>query len=181
MKFSKLSFILVLLVVFACKSDDDSSSGPETVTPNITIDVDAIIALAANSDITDLVNFGQPVGVSSADYTAELNENDTFRLGVPGGLQAGDQLLYYEFDFGPADSIIDLYLEALNCIDEFGEPDPTCQSDFVQSIDIRAFNAEDEEDLEWKYDIICYVKRGDDYFGPYIIDPKIKIKSRNSQ
>ena len=34
-------------------------------------------------------------------------------------------------------------------------------------------------DLDLKYDVFIYIKRNDDFFGPYTIDPKIRIKSRN--
>jgi hypothetical protein len=183
---SILGFCLLVIFTISCNSDDDNNNTiPQGVNiePNITIDLAAILALPANSDITDLVNFGQPAGVSTADYQVELGLNDRLTLGQPQGLPAGDLFLYDFFDFfdefeEPVDeSTVDLYLES---VVPSGEPVNYYDLDEIPLVIIRARDAQEDSDLDWKYDIYCNIISNDITFGPYRIDPKIRIKSRNS-
>ncbi|MBT8288531.1 MAG: hypothetical protein HKN00_06610 [Flavobacteriaceae bacterium] len=197
MKNSKLILVLVLILALSCKNDDDSPRTPITISPEITIDIGAIIDIAPAVpdfdnpvNITALVNFGQPVGVSSADYLVEMRLNDTFTLDIPSnGLGPNDKLWYdYEIWYDEFD-------EPLNLLTVYTYIDDTYPSDAVLidhpdfppgvvglSDRIRFINiAADDSDLNWKYDIICFIESDGVFYGPYVIDPKIKIKSTSSQ
>ena len=189
MKSSKLALIALVTLFFACSGDDNNNSGPIELIPTVTANFNAIFALPVPDpagdpvDITDLVNFGQAAGVSSRDWTVDLAQGDKVTLEQPTGLQAGDVLLYYDVLF-ENEAAAELYLEVIDCIeDPTGALFPTCDidGDYVTEFAIRAFDAS-TTDIELKYDIICYVRRtGEADRGPFLIDPKIKIKSGNSQ
>jgi hypothetical protein len=186
LKILKLTLIAFTLIFMSCKSDDDKSveSTPIDIIPDINIDIDKVIALPANSDITALVDF---LGIPAADYLAELNENDNLILAVPQNLQAGDRLMYSRFDFFfPGDIVpIDFadlaeYLDLSFPTDTEFLPNPDIPGTNVSSkYQFKAVMAMDVIDIDFKYDIECYIVRNDVFFGPYTIDPKIRIKSNN--
>ncbi|MBT8253179.1 MAG: LamG domain-containing protein, partial [Bacteroidia bacterium] len=83
-------------------------SGP-VIIPEVTADIDAILNLGPPIDpnnpdptlydITEFVSFGQPDGVSSADWLVELEIGQSLEIGQPVGLQEGDELLYTRVDY----------------------------------------------------------------------------------
>lgn len=195
MKFSKPLLILFALVLFSCGNDDDGNPIiipiGEDVMPSSTIDVEAVLALPAGSDITGLVTFGDDPSVNASDYQSEVGLSDTFILDMPQGLAPGDEFLYSNVFFlnqanediesDPDTLIVGGYLQAV--LPE-GVTGITAQDYYSQmffpSIAFRVIDAEDFTDVNWKYDIECYIRRGVDEFGPYYIDPKLRIKSRAS-
>ena len=186
MKNFKLLFLALSLVFIACGDDDEEVISqqidvPEDIIPNITIDIDAIVALPANADITNLVNFGQPAGQSSADYLMPFSNNDTFTLGVPTGLLSGDTLRYTDITFFDENNVVvdfeggvDQYLEL---VVPPGEATDYYDADELPLVIFKNFNGE-TTDIDFKYDLECIITRGGIDYGPYIIDPKFKIKSR---
>jgi len=190
MKTLKPLLLLFTALLFTCSSDDDSSGNQiTTTTPTITIDINAILALADGADITNLISFGQPAGVSSADWEVELRVGDILSLGQPIGLAAGDELLYdfvefFDSDFEPVDeSVVFQYLEFINCVKDDGTPDPECDDtlsamEYYTTFSMRSINAEDTFDIDYKYGMEVFIRRdGEADRGPFYIDPKIKIKA----
>ncbi|WP_431134074.1 hypothetical protein [Psychroserpens mesophilus] len=193
MKISKFILLVVLsITIFSCGSDDDDNDSQEpqnvNINPTITINTDAVIALPPDSDITGLVDFGQPNGVSTSDYLVELTLNDLFTLKRPEGLLPGDVFLIFDIEFyDELDGLVDYEDDVepfLGLVIPDGQPSDYYTSteatnEGVPVVIFRADNALDNNDLDWKYNIICYITRDGTEYGPYIIDPKIKIKSTN--
>lgn len=190
MKILKLTLIAFTLIFMSCESDDESSdtSDPIQHIPNITIDVDAVIALPADADITHLVSFGQPENVSTADFLIELNQNDSFTLGIPEGLGPNDTFYYRDLKYFnnldvelPFDEVQELFAFT---VPEDGDliPNPDIDhpdTDIFKICTYESIGVASPIDVDLKYDVNIYIKRNDDYFGPYKIDPKIRIRSAN--
>ncbi|WP_443633242.1 hypothetical protein ABXT64_12365 [Candidatus Marifrigoribacter sp. Uisw_064] len=189
MKILKFSLIAFTLIFMSCSSDDESSDTPDPIqyTPNITLEVEEIILRANGADITDLVSFGQPSGVPTSDFLIELNQNDCFKLGIPEGLGPNDTFYYRRLDFFENDIELDGdtigSLFALDIPEEGDEiPNPDVNdpgTNIFKVCTYQAIGVAPIVDIDLKYDVIIYIKRNDDFFGPYTIDPKIRIKSRN--
>ncbi len=190
-------FLLLLSVVLitACNSDDDGNNGEIIVEQNFSADVDAIIALPPGSDISFLVNFGQPAGQSAAEAETEVELNNTLEIGRPTGLQNDDIFVYNDIVFrdengeiipptGLDGLIIDGKLEFVVpqvILDVLPNTTATVYysanyTDFA----LKVIDAEDDIDTILKYDIECSIERGGQVFGPYFIDPKIRVKSRGT-
>ncbi len=196
MKFSKIICLLFTLVVLSCGNDDEGNQ-PMThqgvdITPTSTIDIAAVLALPPNSDITNLITFGTDPSVSASDYTTEVELLDTFNLVAPQqGLAPGDEFLFSDIiildEFNvPIEADPDtLILEngLLQLVLPEGVTGVSAQDYYdgtmVPAVSFDIIDNEDS-DIEWKYDIECYVRRGMDEFGPYIIDPKLRLKGRNT-
>lgn len=191
MKYLKyIPFVLGLLML-SCDEDDNEEVQqiieerlPIDILSSISVDIDDIVALPIGSDITNLVDFGQPAGVSAADYTVELEVDDTFTLSPPSGLGTGDSFLYSAFFF--LDENGDPFDETQFLSSDFPEDtqfiaDPE-DPDFevFDRIRFTAIDAEDENDRLLKYDIEIFIFREttNEFIGPYFVDPKIQIKSR---
>ncbi|MDT0558834.1 hypothetical protein RM697_09250 [Ichthyenterobacterium sp. W332] len=187
MKFHKPLLILVSLLLFTCSSDDDGNS-IITILPNITLDINAINALPDGSDITDLVNFGQPLGVSTRDWEVELEEGGVLRFEQPGGLDSDNVLFYSRVDYfdptgtTPAPEAEDV-ISFIVPDDAMQVEDPNFPGtgfNVYDKIELVAINADDDNDLDYKYDIRVMIQvNGDLLPNYYFIDPKIKIKARN--
>lgn len=186
MKISKCILLTILsLSLFTCGSDDDSTEEtPELtiITPSTSIaDVDAILALPANSDITDLVSFGQASGISTADHETILELNDIFRLERPEGLLPGD-IFYYgglyfsdldgeEIGEGFVSNFLERNIPSGEPLDYYDFPVPN----YIYDVIGNSLN-----DLEWKYDIECFIIRDGTEYGPYWIDPKVRLKGSSN-
>ena len=164
------------------------------VTPPITTNIDVILALPGEPtfanpiDITELVSFGQPAGVSSADYEVTVKIGDLVNFEQPQGLQPGDKL-WYDFAnwFDAADQPIDF-----GVVDQFVQYIIPPDAQNVQVLNPEGFvfvsdkvifrniNANPDNDLNWKYDLIVFIERNGIFTGPYKIDPKLKIKTTTS-
>ncbi|MDT0558835.1 hypothetical protein RM697_09255 [Ichthyenterobacterium sp. W332] len=192
MKFFKPLLLLFTVLLFTCSSDDDGGdNAPVVITPTISVDVNVVLALPDGSDITNLVNFGQPIGVSSADWEVELEIGDILTLGQPTGFASGDVLFYdvivFFDDVGEEVDEVTLaeYLDFINCVKDDGTPDPECDDtlsalEYYTTFSMTSVDAEDDFDINYKYSMEVYIAReGETDRGPFIIDPKIKIKSRN--
>lgn len=188
MKISKFILLTIFsLSLFTCGSDDDSADETIELTivaPSASIaNVDAILALPADSDITDLVSFGQASGVSSADVLSVLELNNQFVLQRPAGLLPSDEFIYSDIYFYDE---LDEQIEFVGGIDQYLElvipiGETADYYEFYPTTAIlQVIDADSDFDLNWKYDIVCYIIRDDVEYGPFIIDPKMRIKSRNS-
>lgn len=195
MKITKTLILIFTVVLFSCGNDDDGNRVVlpigENIRPSSIIDVEAVLARAAGSDITDLITFGDDSNVPAYDYTSEVNLYDTFTLGSPQGLATGDEFLYSdvlflnqfdeEVEVSETDYIVGGYIQAvlpegvtgISVDDYYGQM-------FIPTIAFDVIYAEEFVDVNWKYDIECYIRRGGDEFGPYYIDPKLRIKGRTS-
>lgn len=197
MKISKLIlFAFLSITIISCGSDDsdDNTSQRVVVKPTITLDIDEAILRNPGDDITDLISFGQPSGVSTFDYTVELKVGDILKLKQPMGLDAGD-IMYYSrfdffiedpFDFGnyiPVDEneVYGVYLDIVQPV-SFDSPsvveDPFQPGTYISdTLGLKSIDAEND-DLEWKYDIQVVLYKDGSFYGYYTIDPKIRIKGR---
>ncbi|ARV08542.1 hypothetical protein BTO05_02380 [Winogradskyella sp. PC-19] len=184
MKNLKFLFIFILAISISSCGDDDSVQLQDD-TPAVSFDVDAIIALPAFTDITSLVTFN---GVVSDNYTTELEVNERLFLGRPDGLLPTDIFIYdflVVFDEEINENGFDNNLLSadsnLQLVVPNGEPtdyyNPSGSVDYgVPQIIILAVD-NDPTDIEYKYDLEVTIERGGVVFGPYTIDPKIRIKS----
>lgn len=186
MKISKLILLTIFsLSLFTCSSDD-SDDDNQTVTkviPDTSIeDVDAILALPPDSDITNLISFGQPNGVSTADHESVVEKNDRFVLDKPEGLLPTDVFVYQNIYFYdeldtevPFEDGMDQYLKL---VIPSGESNSYYDNNPTKVIFKTIYV--DDYDLNVKYDIECTITRDGTVYGPYIIDPKLRIKGSNT-
>ncbi|WP_033958531.1 hypothetical protein [Psychroserpens jangbogonensis] len=188
MKISKFIFLAILTITIAsCGSDDDSGSGtPDqiVITPSVSIgDIDGILALPPGTDITDLISFGQPNGVSTADQESVLELGERFVLARPAGLLSTDIFIYdaiYFFDELDEEIDYDLFIsQYLTLVIPSGES-ASYYEEAPTTVLLNVDDVEDEFDLNWKYDIECYIVRESVEYGPFIIDPKLRLKGRNT-
>ncbi|MFD1061835.1 hypothetical protein ACFQ1Q_01155 [Winogradskyella litorisediminis] len=204
-----LCFLAFGLLLFnTCDSDDgpsqdeiDSALFPTSSTvnfePDVTLDVDAVLNLPAGSDISNLINLGQPAGQSAAEFESVVRLQDVVILGQPTGI-AQDDVLLYSFDFDiildngdrlTPQQQIDIYdsvvITTENIDDVVGQQNivvdfrPSDGAPLINFIGLTPSFADQNSDLNFKYDIECWILRNDVLNGPYIIDPKIRIKSLN--
>lgn len=189
MKNFKLLFIAILAITFiSCDSDDDSNTLTND-TPTVSFDVDAVIALPAFSDITSLVTVnGQP----AADYLSELEVGARLILERPDGLLVSDILLYdflvvfdtegieigFDNNLLSSDSNLSLIVPDGEPSDYYGANGFPDFETGVPTIIIEAVD-NDQTDVDYKYEFDITIERGGTVFGPYTIDPKIRIKSLN--
>lgn len=186
MKKFKLVFAIILsITLFACDSNDDDNTTTET--PSVIVDVDAIIALAPNSDITSLVTFN---GQNAATYTTELNVGSSLRVDRPGGLLPNDIFTYSDIivSVDVAGELIELGFDEFTFISDdgnlqfiipAGQPSNYFDLTEVTVFELQAIDADATLDIDYKYDMEVFVERNSVVFGPYYIDPKIRIKSRD--
>ena len=189
-------------MIVACNSDDDNNAEQEfestNLTPTITTDFDAIINLIPigpidvdnplNIDITDLISFGQPSNISTRNFVSVVDEFETITLGQPIGLAPGDIMWYSRVDYFDVDTGADINSLIDSNFIEFSVPtsanfvqDPYAPLGFqvVDAIELIIAGAEDDLDVNTKYDIRVLIERGGTIYGYFTIDPKIRIKSRN--
>lgn len=188
----KLKNLLVLFtftfILFNCSTAEEAVL-KEIETPSVVFNVDNVIALPAGTDITNQVTFdGQP----AATFTTELEINDQLKIEKPGGIPAADSLVYvggtvYDstgeiVEFEPfnlkGDAVStdgNLYL-----IVPTGEPINYYEDISGGGVPIIIFEPANQfaEDIEYKYDLEIMITRAGVEYGPYKIDPKIKIKRR---
>ncbi|RZN83513.1 MAG: hypothetical protein EVB11_04885 [Winogradskyella sp.] len=191
----KNCFLLAALSIFLlnCNSDDDSNTSSD-ITPNVTIDINGILALPAGSDITSLVTFE---GANPFDYLAELEVGQSLRLTQPSGLASGEALLYSRLFFFEENlldpGVFDIQIDTADVygayLNKFIAPPGSVEAfenpnDFNRNIstflDLTVFDAMDNDDIDYKYDIEVAIREADGSVSDYYyIDPKIRIKSRN--
>jgi len=191
--FKNLSLLALFLTLSSC--GDDDSQPIETFEPALTIDVNAIVARPAGSDITDLVDFGQGPGIPASEYFVALDVNDRLQLRQPQSLPNDVTLWYSRVDFFEEDpvnlgqftipvieqDVIGVWLNfdfpsTANFIDD--PLLPPGSGEIFTEFDLFAINA-DVNDIDYKYDIRVVVEQNGSFFGYYTIDPKIRVKSLN--
>lgn len=174
MKAIKFIFLYALsIVALACSSDDSRNKNNDS--PVLTFDVNAVIARANNSDITNLVMLN---GQNAAIYTSVIEVGNTIRLGRPEGLSASDQFFYEEL-FLYLDNngeLTEVYFDDMSGISNDGNLQINLSA---ENFKITAINTEDTTDTNYKYEMKVSLRIGGVNYGPYIIDPKIRIKSLN--
>jgi hypothetical protein len=180
--------VFVLAILGSCSSDDDANTG-QTVSPNFTSDIDAIIALPSGSDISTLVDFGQGIGNSAADFTSEVSLNDTFELKPPTGLASTDEFFYVDIfftdEFGGEIEAIDLIVGGrLEAVLPEGITGISAEDYYLQDniplIALKVIDVDDNDDITWKYSFECEIIRNGVEYGPYFVDPRLKLKSRTN-
>jgi len=181
MKRNNLIFLFVFLILTACNSDDNTSS---TDNPVVTLDVDSVIALPPNSDITNLVSFN---GQNAATFTSELDLGDGLLVGRPDGL-APDDVFVYSTIIVSRDingTLVEVNFDEINFISDDtnlqfvippGQPSNYFDLLEVEVFELRAIGNE-MNDVDYKYDLEVFITRSGIEYGPYFIDPKIRIKS----
>ncbi|MFY9242596.1 MAG: hypothetical protein WAO74_06180 [Polaribacter sp.] len=177
----KLSILLFSAILFSCSSSD--SETPLIEAPNITFDVNAAILLAPGSDITSLVTFnGQP----AATYTSTLELNSILSVGRPGGLLASDEFIYDNVVFkdnNGEEVIIDenTLISSdgnLKITVPAGKPADYYDGNYdIDVFNVQAIKTSSTGDIDYKYDLYVIIKRNGTEYGPFLIDPKIKIRS----
>ena len=149
---------------------NDDVDGPVNVPINLSIDWAALINLPIFAEAPfDIMNFGQPSNVNNADFTSVASRLDTivFKQKMSPG---GDSILYYGIDFEPTFEPSE-YLEYIGF-------SLTPEDSVSLDIKLAIFN-EDIEDVEFKYDLLFMVGTAEfGRFGPFKIDPKIRIPSQ---
>lgn len=154
--------------------------------PEITFNVDAVIAQQPDSDITDLVTFnGEPADT----YTSALKLQETLTVGKPNFGNPNDELRYVNVRLFKNDIEIALNFETqtsedgnLKLVIPDGKPINYYFPENIDNVDIvsfKAVSAEQNADIDYKYDLEVMIIRNLEEYGPYIIDPKIKIRSIN--
>ncbi|MFK7781696.1 hypothetical protein [Psychroserpens sp.] len=203
MKLSKFIFLTFLsITLFNCGSDDSSDDGddtpqPQVIVPTITLDVAEAILRTPGSDITDLVDFGQPNGVDTSEYLVELSIGDIYNPGQPQNLATGEMLYYSNYTYfeenpldpGVYDQFIDgedllgVYFNAVfpeSTVSPATIEDPFSPTDDVwESLGLEIIDA-DDDDIDWKYDLEVLIVKDGTAYGYYTIDPKLRIKGRNT-
>jgi len=196
-----LLFIFGLsIIVVACDSDDDNQElefESTNLTPTITADFDAIINLIPvgpidlnnplDIDITDFISFGQPSNISTRNYVSVVDELETITLGQPTGLTAGDIMWYSRVDYFDANTGADINSSIDDIFVQFIAPssadiidDPYAMGfSIIDEIDLLILAADEEQDVNTKYDIQVLIERAGTIYGYFTIDPKIRIKSLN--
>ncbi|RNC86235.1 MAG: hypothetical protein ED556_08020 [Winogradskyella sp.] len=184
MKNIRLLLLLVTALTFTACPDDDILALFNDL-PSVNFDVATVIALPSGADITNLVTFG---GVNAADYRSDLSLNETVTVSRPDGLLPTDGFLYVtavifddqdvEVEF---DEVTNISSDGnLELVVPDGEPaDYYDNPDGVPSFILRAIDADQAVDIDYKYLVEVTIERNDIIFGPYTIDPKIRIKSVN--
>lgn len=183
----KLNSLLLLFIAFtlsSCLKEIERVDPPNEV-PKVSFDVATAIALQSGSDITNLVTFnGEPAGT----FTTELTVDSKLTVGRPEGLAETDELEYtYITLFNSDGEEVEVNPDTQTTIDgnlKFVVPDGKSLDYYVNAekidvFEIQAINADANVDLDYKYDLEVYITRDGTRYGPYIIDPKIKIRSLN--
>ena len=208
MKSLKYILLSVLCcTVYNCNDDDPTqdeldrllfpTENPVNFSVDPIIQIDAILALPPGSDISTLIDFGQGPSVSAAEFESVVRLEDIVIFGQPSGLQ-NDDALFYDLDFNiildndevltPNDQIIQFGTRVVNTVNIDAivggqnietESIPVSGEPILSQIGISAFVEDETEDLIFKYDMECWIRRNDVLNGPYIIDPKIRVKSRD--
>ena len=185
MKHLKSFFVISLvLIAFACSSDDSSSTVVDS--PAVTIDIASVIALPPGSDITSLVSFN---GQNAGTYISELDLGTSLRVGRPDGLVADVEFVYTSFEIflDSGTELIPLDIDEttfttsdgnLQFVIPEGQPSTYFEQESIEVFEIRAID-NDVMDINYKYNIEVFITRNDVESGPYIIDPKIRVKSVN--
>ncbi|MFD1061826.1 hypothetical protein ACFQ1Q_01110 [Winogradskyella litorisediminis] len=186
MKNFKIAFLMLFSVtLFNCDSDDDNNTNTDV--PAVSFDVTSVIALAPNSDITNLVTFN---GQNAALYTTELSVGSTLRVGRPEGLGTNDIFTYDEVivSFEDNGEIIEINFDEntfissdgfLQYIIPAGQPSNYFDLDEITVFEIQAIDANATVDIDYKYEMSVFIERDNITYGPYFIDPKIRVKSLN--
>ena len=196
-------YLLLVLSLFCIACDfgnDDEPQDPPfetTILPEITVDINEVLNRPAGSDITDLVDFDQPSGVSTSDYTIELQFGQRIIFDQPtSGLGLNQGILYSRLSFfeeNPSDpgvfnvpvDTLDLYGSLFektvadpssgNSV-EFPGDDNRSLSSFLN---LEVIGQDNTEELEYKYTIEIAILDDETVEGYYTIDPKLIIRAND--
>ena len=183
-KINLIYLFIVTTILVGCSSSDNTQDLSDT--PTVSFDVDAIIALTPGQDISSLVSFN---GQSAATYTSELELNGILNVGRPEGLLSTDEFEYYDVLIKDIDNN-EIEFDETTYISEDGNlkfvvPNGKPSDYYINSDDytidvfeIQAINADAQSDIEYKYDLEVMITRNGTEYGPYIIDPKLRIRGR---
>ncbi|MCA0131629.1 hypothetical protein [Winogradskyella alexanderae] len=195
-------FLLLLsLIIVSCDfGNDDGQQEPpvqSTIRPDIRVEFDEILNRPPGSDITDLVDFGQENGISSSDFTVELQFGQELVLDQPTvgvGLNQGilySRLAFFEENPGNP-GVFDIPVDTLNLYGslfdksvadpgssnsvEFPDDDDRSLSSFLN---LEVIGQDNTEDLEYKYEIEVAILDDGNVIGYYVIDPKLIIRAND--
>ncbi len=202
MKRSNYTLIILSLWLTACSFGDDDGGNQElpfevTIIPDITVQVDEVLNRPPGSDITDLVDFGQPSGVSSSDFTLEVQFGQRIIFDQPSsGLGLNQGILYSRlafFEENPADpGVFDVPVDTLDIYGSLFDKsvaDPGSgnavefQGDNNRSLssflNLEVIGQDNTEELEYKYEIEVAIYDDETVVGYYVIDPKLIVKAND--
>lgn len=145
---------------------NDDTQGIQTIPISPVLDWDLIRNLPPGSEASfEACNFGQPDNVSNEDFTTVGNLNDIIRFS-PKTDTNGDTLLYLGIFFDAGINWTD-YIEV--------NIPPVAVGDSVGQEVLIPINNKDINDVELKYDLQVMIGTAQGRFGPYVVDPKLRI------
>jgi hypothetical protein len=195
-------FLLLLsLIIVSCDfGDDDGQQEPpvqSTIRPDIRVEFDEILNRPPGSDITDLVDFGQENGISSSDFTVELQFGQELVLDQPTvGVGLNQGILYSRLSFfeeNPSNpGVFDVPVDTLDLYGSLfdktvADPGSSNSVEFPDDNDrnlssflnLEVIGQDNPEDLEYKYEIEVAILDDGNVIGYYVIDPKLIIRAND--
>ena len=143
---------------------NDDEEGASIVEVDPVIDYEELKDLPEGSEVPyEIMNFGQPSNVPNAEFTSVATLGDTIMLKEQFSPE-GDSLLYLNLDWNPG-----------NWIDYFTWYGFVNSGDSVATELIIEVLDNENEDLEFKYDLHFMIGTPEGRFGPFVIDPKLRI------
>lgn len=162
MKNLKLLFIATLIVFSSCSSSDDDEvdTTPITQEAKATLDLNALASMSGN-DATSLIQFN---GTPAGQFTSEA--------------LIGDKILY-KINTNDATTIVRFtnYSYSSGSEELWGEIDFVNDGNWLAGLEIQDGATNDDEvkfDIEFQLEVNGVLQTN----KTYIIDPKIKIRSR---
>ena len=142
---------------------NDDEAGEKAVEVDVEVDFTELTSFPVGSEIPyEVMNFGQPANVPNAEFTSTAAVGDTIYF-APKINENGDSILYYNVAY---DSSFNQYLNSFAFVTI---PDSVATEWFV------IITNNDVNDVEVKYDLHFMVGTDQGRFGPYLIDPKMRV------
>ncbi|WP_431157971.1 hypothetical protein [Winogradskyella poriferorum] len=196
-------YLLLGLALFCTACDfgnDDEPQDPPveaTILPDITVNIDEVLNRSPGSDITDLVDFDQPSGVSTSDYTIELQFGQRIIFDQPtSGLGLNQGILYSRLSFfeesPTSPGVFDVPVDTLDLYGSLFEKtvaDPGSGNSvefpgdnnrsLSSFLNLEVIGQDNTEELEYKYTIEIAILDDETVIGYYTIDPKLIIRAND--
>ena len=171
MKLTKILIFALVFTLISCGGSDDNNDNDTTpITQNVTASVDvAALMSSGGTDASAFANFGQPAGVSNADFTTSVITDDRIIFRGTPTSSSNQRILVKRIEYVSGPDIIDDIIV-------FVDPSESgVQDDAATVYDI--FDGGNDGD-EVKYNLIFTIEtNGVEDPLEYFIDPKIRIRS----
>lgn len=142
---------------------NDDEEGIKAVEVEVDVDWTELVNFEVGSEIPyEVMNFGQPPNVPNAEYTSTAEVGDTI-LFAPKMNENGDTILYYNVAY---ESSFNQYVNSYAFVNS---------GDSVAVEWIVEITNNDINDVEFKYDLHFMVGTATGRFGPFVIDPKMRV------